>query len=315
MLDVHPRAPFVRRIEIQSGELGTGRAVRGPSRQPFTWIGHVAVLVQIAREPDVVVQRAAAVFHDVDVPIVIHSEVVGVGERQSDRVAGGEVCGAAVGEHRDGLAAQVDAVNLVRRRGRHVDELVAAHFLKLHVLRPLIVGPIERGEVCRVARIHGGHAVDVSDGDRSRQSRALRVGERHPAERSGRVRRVPVGDAQHEGLAGGEVLRVARHDVTEARRWRVAVDVAAVELVDEVHVPSLVELDAFVRSARHDRAVHEAGERGVARRRRRMKGRRIDRIPDLEQAAVGAGAALRIGLPGLFGGDQRAPRRPVAGVE
>ena len=56
----------------------------------------------------------------------------------------------------------------------------------------------------------------------------------------------------------------------ETRGGRVLVDVAAVQLVDEVHVAGLVELDALVRRARDHVLVHELGA-VVARRGQRVR--------------------------------------------
>src|SRR5687768_13021910 len=71
MLDVDPGATFVCGIEVKARELGSGRAVRGPARQPLAAVVQVAVLVHILREPDIVVHAAGAILDDVDVPVVV----------------------------------------------------------------------------------------------------------------------------------------------------------------------------------------------------------------------------------------------------
>src|SRR5262245_18046012 len=79
MLDVDPGPPFVSWIEVESRELGPHCAVRCPSADSFTRIEHIAVLVQISREPDVVVDAAVAVFDDIDVAVMVDGEIVRAG--------------------------------------------------------------------------------------------------------------------------------------------------------------------------------------------------------------------------------------------
>src|SRR5688572_3682589 len=85
MLNVHPGAAFVGRIEVQPGEFRAKRAIGCPPGQSFSFIVQIAVVVRIPGEPDVVVDAAVAVFDDIDVPFVIDGEIVGTRERQSDR--------------------------------------------------------------------------------------------------------------------------------------------------------------------------------------------------------------------------------------
>ena len=93
-------------------------------------------------------------------------------------------------------------------------------------------------------------------------------------------------------------------------RRRVLVDVAAVQLIDEVHVAGLVELDAFVRRPRNHVLVHEVRAH-IARRRQRIDdARRVDRVLQLEQAAVGLRCDPPLPSPRTPRRDERAPRRP-----
>ena len=55
VLDVDPGATLVGRIEVQTRELRSGRAIRRPPTEAFAGIVQVAVLVQVLREPDVVI--------------------------------------------------------------------------------------------------------------------------------------------------------------------------------------------------------------------------------------------------------------------
>ena len=60
MLDVHPRAEFVGRIEVKAGEFRPRSTVRRPPADAFALVQQIAVAVQILREPDVVVLSAVA---------------------------------------------------------------------------------------------------------------------------------------------------------------------------------------------------------------------------------------------------------------
>ena len=66
MLDIDPGAALVLRVEVQARELRTQRAVRGPACQAFARIQQVAILVQVLREPDVVIDAAVAVLDSAD---------------------------------------------------------------------------------------------------------------------------------------------------------------------------------------------------------------------------------------------------------
>ena len=59
--------------------------------EAFAGVEQIAVLVQVLREPDVVVDTAVAVFDDVEVAVAVDGQVVGAGEAGSDRSAGGQV--------------------------------------------------------------------------------------------------------------------------------------------------------------------------------------------------------------------------------
>ena len=84
VLDVHPGAALVGRVEVEPGELGADRAVGRPAPKALARILQVSVVIQIEGEPDVVVGPAVAILDDVDVVIVIDRQVVGVGQRRTD---------------------------------------------------------------------------------------------------------------------------------------------------------------------------------------------------------------------------------------
>jgi hypothetical protein len=60
----------------------------------------------------------------------------------------------------------------------------------------------------------------------------------------------------------------------------------AVQLIDEIHVPVYIELDAFVRSARNHVLVAEVRADVLEYRGRAGDARLLDRVLQLEQAAV-----------------------------
>ena len=85
VLNIHERPVRCPEVEVQPGELRTRRAVRRPSCQAFSRVEQVTVLVQVNREPDVVIRTAASVFDNVDVALGVDGQVVGVSEASANR--------------------------------------------------------------------------------------------------------------------------------------------------------------------------------------------------------------------------------------
>ena len=99
MLNVDPAPALVGRVEIQASELRAARAVRRPAADAFILIEQIAVLVQIIREPDVVVAAAVPVFDDVDVAVVVNTQIVRAVERCANCRTRREIDGVSVREH------------------------------------------------------------------------------------------------------------------------------------------------------------------------------------------------------------------------
>ena len=169
MLDVDPSPAFVEWVEVQAGELRSQRAIRCPPRETLTRIRKIPVPVQVLGNPDVVTFATCEVFNDVDVPILVDRKVVDVGQTGADRGASREVDGESVGDHRDRVLLQVEPVRLVGRGRRHIEVVHSTGGLNLHVLGALVVRPLERRQVRRVASIDRLHAIGVGDGDCSGQ--------------------------------------------------------------------------------------------------------------------------------------------------
>ena len=134
--------------------------------EPFAGVGQVAIEVQIARKPDVVVGAAVTVLDDVDVAVVADREVVWARKAGANRHARGESIVLRVREYGDRLGREIEHVHLVRRRRRHVHPLFALAKLNLHVLGALIVGTFEgpAGSPC-CGRQPISDAVHVGDRD------------------------------------------------------------------------------------------------------------------------------------------------------
>ena len=207
-----------RRIEVEAGEL-RARACRWTPSAPRPSPASVRSpsWFRSLREPDVVVDAAVAVLDDVDVAVVVDREVVRAGQRGADRQPRSRGrCVLRFGEDGDRLRAAGRA-----RRPRSVVVVATyrysrpLHRLDLQVLGALVVGALERRRGSVVLRASTEVTpLRVGDGQRAGQRGAARVGERHPGVGAGGVRRVAVADAQHEGLAGGEVVGLAGHDVS-----------------------------------------------------------------------------------------------------
>ena len=114
MLNVHPGARLSVGSKYRPVNSDPAVPLDAQRADAFAGVVQIAVLVQIHREPDVVVDAAVPVFDDVDVAVVVDGEVVRAVERRADGGAGGEIDGVAVGEHGDRLVLQVEPVDLVR---------------------------------------------------------------------------------------------------------------------------------------------------------------------------------------------------------
>jgi hypothetical protein len=115
MLDVDPGATLVGGIEVQAGEFRSRRAIGRPA-------------------PDTI-------------PLMVDREIVRIRQRGFHREARRQIDRVSVGKDGDGLIRQIEPVDLVRGRRRHVEVLSALQRLYLQVLGALVVRALESSQV------------------------------------------------------------------------------------------------------------------------------------------------------------------------
>lgn len=102
MLDVHPGAALVFRIEVEATEFRARCAITRPAGQPLLRVVEIPIEVQVVGEPDIVIASGTAVFHHVDVTLMVDRQIVRTGQTGTDWEARGrEVEGITVREDRD----------------------------------------------------------------------------------------------------------------------------------------------------------------------------------------------------------------------